>query len=85
MASSNFNLRGIPSEVMLQLKEEAEKLHTSVNLLILKFIEEGIGLPRKKKTYHDLDHLANSWSSEEEKLFQKHTADFQEIDPELWS
>ena len=75
MAPSNFNLKGISPEVMLRLKEEAQKLQTSVNPLILNLIEEGIGLSRKKRTYHDLDHLANSWSSEEEKAFEKHTVE----------
>lgn len=36
-------------------------------------------------SYHDLDHLANSWSSEEEKLFQENTEFFEQIDKELWN
>ena len=44
MSASNFNLRGIPSEVMTLLKKEAKRLHISVNTLVLKIIESGLGL-----------------------------------------
>ena len=39
MSASNFNLRGIPTELMVLLKREAKRLHTSVNTLVLKMIE----------------------------------------------
>jgi len=82
--TSNFNLRGIPSEVMTLLKREAEKLHVSVNTLILKTIEQRIGFSHKKQVYNDLDYLANTWSSTEEKAFKKNTRPFEQIDKDLW-
>jgi hypothetical protein len=84
MTSSNFNLRGIPSEVMDLLKQEAKKLHTSVNILILQIIEKGLGFTNKKTKYHDLDDLAGTWSNEEAKNFQKNTSYFEKIDKDLW-
>jgi len=54
MSTSNFNLRGIPEEVMALLKQEAKRLHISVNVLILKMIEKEFGFSPKKTTYHDL-------------------------------
>jgi hypothetical protein len=85
MSASNFNLRGISTEVMTLLKQEAKRLHTSVNILILKMIERGLGFSYKKDTYHDLDYLAGSWSSTEEKDFEENTQYFEQIDKELWS
>jgi len=85
MSTSNFNLRGVPPEVMTLLKQEAKRLRTSVNGLILQMIERGIGFTRERCTYHDLDHLASSWSSSEEKAFEKNTQYFEKIDKELWS
>ncbi|MBI5346365.1 MAG: hypothetical protein HZB76_04410 [Chlamydiae bacterium] len=73
MSASNFNLRGIPSEVMDLLKQEAKRLHTSVNILILKMIERELGFTCEKLAYHDLDHLAGSWSSTDEKKFAENT------------
>ena len=85
MSASNFNLRGVPSEVMVLLKQEAKRLRTSVNALMLKMIERGLGFTCEKRTYHDLDHLAGSWSSADGKIFRENTQDFEKIDKELWS
>jgi hypothetical protein len=85
MSASNFNLRGIPSEVMDLLKQEAKRLQTSVNVLILKMIERGLGFTNERPVFHDLDHLAGSWSSAEEKTFEENTEYFEKIDKELWS
>lgn len=84
MTTSNFNLRGIPSEIMNILKKEAKRLHMSVNSLTLKLIEQSLGISHEKFIYHDLDHLAGSWSSEEEKIFNKETKFFEKIDKEMW-
>ena len=84
MSMSNFNLRGIPSEVMILLKQEAKRLHTSVNALVLTMIEQGLGFTNKKTAYHDLDHLGGSWSAKEEEIFKKNTQSFEQIDEDLW-
>jgi hypothetical protein len=60
---------------MALLKREAKKRCISVNRLILKMIEQGLGLV---SVYHDLDHLAGSWSLSEEKDFKEHTRYFEE-------
>lgn len=84
MSASNFNLRGVPHEVMVLLKREAKRLRTSVNGLVLKMIEQGLGFTRPKSAYHDLDSLAGSWSSTEEKSFKENIQSFEQIDKELW-
>lgn len=83
----NFNLRGISPEVMALLKKDAEDNKTSVNLIIIKFIEQGIGYaPKgKRKVYHDLDHLAGTWSEQDAQDFEKNIRSFESIDKELWS
>jgi hypothetical protein len=85
MSSSNFNLRGIPEEVMNMLKQEAKKINQSVNTLILHIIEKNLGFTRKKAIYHDLDHLANTWTKKEVKKFKENTKDFEKIDKDLWT
>ena len=69
---------------MVQLKKEAKRLHTSVNGLVLKMIEQGLGFSCEKIAYHDLDHLAGTWSAAEEKMFKENTSAFEQIDKELW-
>lgn len=85
MSASSFNLRGIPEEVMTLLKREAKRLRTSVNALILKMVERGLGFTCEKSSYHDLDHLAGTWSSADGKAFEENTKQFEKIDKELWS
>jgi hypothetical protein len=80
MATSNFNLRGIPLNVMDTLKKEAKKLRISINTLILKMIERSLDCSRKKFIHHDLDHLAGSWSFEEAKIFNKSIKSFEKND-----
>lgn len=70
---------------MVLLKREAKRLHTSVNILILKMIERGLGFTCEKPSFNDLDYLAGSWSSAEEKTFEENTHYFEQIDKELWS
>ena len=85
MSAFSFNLRGIPSDVMRLLKQEAKRLGTSVNVLILKMIERSLGVSYEKTAFHDLDHLAGSWSNTEAKAFEANTKPFEKIDKELWS
>ncbi len=85
MSAANFNLRGIPSEVMDLLKREAKRLRTSVNALILIMVERGLGFARARPTFHDLDHLAGGWSDDDLKVFEKNTKFFEQIDEDLWS
>ncbi len=77
MSASNFNL-SIPFKVMVLLKQEAKRSHISVNELVLKMMELQLGLVSKKHTYHDLDHLAGSWSGREEQVFKENTHFFEQ-------
>lgn len=84
MSASNFNLRGVSPEVMSVLKQEAKRLHISINALIIRIIEQGVGFVKNKMSHHDLDDLAGSWSAADEKDFKKNTQYFEQIDKELW-
>ena len=86
MPAFNFNLRNVAPDVMSLLKKKAIKEKLSVNSLLLQIIEQGIGIDRKtKKTvFHDLDHLAGTWSQKEKKTFDDNIKSFENIDKELW-
>lgn len=87
MSTSNFNLRNIAPDVMSLLKKEAIKQKISINSLILRTIEKGLGIVHqtKKNVFHDLDYLAGGWTDKEKKLFDENTKSFERIDTELWS
>lgn len=86
MKPSNFNLRGIPPQVMSGLKRQAKELKMSVNLLIIRSIEQGMSLGNKPKRaiHHDLDFLIGTWSTKECRNFDKKVNVFEKIDEELW-
>lgn len=85
MSTSNFNLRGIPAEVMSLLKQEAKVHHMSVNHLILQILEKGVGLSKqvKRPRYHELDNLAGTWTEDEREAFEENTKFFEKIDAEM--
>lgn len=87
MPASNFNLRNVAPHVMTMLKREALKQKTSINSLILQILEQGLGIvqPAKKAVFHDLDHLAGTWSPQDKKVFDENIKSFENIDKELWS
>jgi hypothetical protein len=87
MPALNFNLRNVAPNVMVLLKKEAALQKISVNSLILQSIEKSLGIahPAKKAIYHDLDHLAGTWSTQDKKTFDDHVKSFEKIDKELWS
>ena len=80
MTSSNLVLREIPSETINALKKEANRSGLSMNKLALKILDKELGLSHERFIYHDLDHLAGSWSPEEEKIFKKNTKFFEKND-----
>lgn len=47
-------------------------------------IELGINQKQKNTIHYDLDHLAGSWSVEDEKIFNKNSEHFEQIDEALW-
>ena len=86
MTASNFNIRCIAPDVMLLLKRAAKEQKTSMNLLILKFVEQGLGYSGKVKRtlHHDLDTLAGTWSAKDSKTFENNIDAFEKIDEDLW-
>jgi hypothetical protein len=86
MTAMNFNLRGVSPQVMSTLKKRAKELKISVNVLILRLIEEGIGMGGKprRSIYHDLDFMIGTWTSKESKEFDQSISHFEKIDKEFW-
>ncbi len=85
---SNLSLRGVDPETLASLKARARQEGISVNALIVRLIEQGLGKAARKPSAHrydDLDALAGSWSTEEAQEFASGIAPFSEVDPELWN
>jgi len=82
---ANVCLRGIDDRIKNLLKAEAAKNGISVNRLILRYINKGIGLdPVGRNNYSDLDSLAGTWSDSEKDEFMTAIRDFERIDEDMW-
>ena len=82
-----ITLRNLPPEIAKTIHQRAKQKKTSVNKAVISLLEESLGKkPQKKEKvrYHDLDHLAGSWTKEEAEAFDKLIAEQRTIDPELW-
>ncbi len=83
---ATITLRGIDDETREKLKSYAKQEGISLNAFLLRLIKESIGLEDKRRTrkYHDLDHLAGTWTEEGFSTFNEAIRDFEKIDSEIW-
>ncbi|NOY65289.1 MAG: antitoxin [Nitrospirae bacterium] len=83
---ASITVRGIDEELRKLLKESATREGLSLNAYLLKMIKESLGVEKRKRSrrYHDLDHLAGTWSEKDFKAFEEAVKDFERIDSEIW-
>jgi len=80
-----ITIRGVDEEISSRLKQLAKRENKSVNKLILDMIRQHTGLKKKrKKVYHDLDHLFGRWTEDEFGEIQEVIESQRKIDRELW-
>ena len=81
-----ITLRNLPPELVKIIQKRAQE-KGSVNRAVISLLEESAGLHKKRKNtrvYHDLDHLAGTWSKKQAAEFDRELARQRKIDPELW-
>ena len=83
---TTMTLRGIDDSVSGALKEKARQEGSSVNTVMLRILKESLGIEKKKRNavYHDLDHLAGTWSAQDAAEFERATAVFEKVDEDMW-
>ncbi len=84
---TNLSIRGLDAKALAELKAKAAMEDASVNTLVLRLIEQGLGHKRAKpalRRHDDLDALAGSWRKSEGAEFERATAPFGKVDPKLW-
>jgi len=84
---SSLSIRGLEPADLSALKQLASQENGSINTLVLRLINQGLGKTQIKPTqrrYDDLDALAGSWSAQEAAEFASAAAVFDAVDPALW-
>ena len=81
-----ITVRGVPPDVARVIRRKAGETGESVNRTVIRLLEEGAGVGKKRKPvlHHDLDGLIGAWSREEARSFNRALEDQRKIDPELW-
>jgi len=82
-----ITLRNIPADVQRAIREKARQKRISANKAVIELLEERIGrvASKKKKTvYHDLDHLAGTWTRRQTAEFERTLETLRPIDEDLW-
>ncbi|MCC6966026.1 MAG: hypothetical protein IT391_07055 [Nitrospira sp.] len=82
-----ITLRNLPPEIARTVQLRAKRKKTSVNKAVIELLEESAGGTVRKKTpvrYHDLDHLAGTWTKEEAAAFEPLITEQRTIDTEFW-
>lgn len=84
---TNLSIRGLDDKALAALKRRAAKEEASVNTLVLRLIEQGLGLQRTKPAltrHDDLDALAGTWRKQDAAEFERATASQRKVDAALW-
>jgi hypothetical protein len=82
-----ITLRNLPPEIARAVQRRAKEKRTSINKAVIDLLEESAGTRAHTPApvrYHDLDHLAGTWTENEAAAFETLLTEQRRIDPELW-
>ncbi len=84
--ANQLTIRNVDERLGQALRREAKRRGTSMNRLALQLLRDGLGQssPEDTALFDDLDHLAGTWSAEEEAEFRQNLSPQRVIDEELW-
>lgn len=83
------SVEGIYNQGEIKLQEKPDNIppNTKVIVTFLTNISEAKAIINNSslaQEFHDLDHLAGSWTEDDEIEFVNNTNYFNQIDPQLW-
>jgi len=83
-----LTIRGLGTELHIALKQGAKRRGMSVNRYVLSILREAAGMGADPSLrdieFHDLDHLAGTWTQSDLDEFEDQLALQRSIDEELW-
>lgn len=82
-----ITIRGIDDELEKAIRRKSRQEDISINKLVLKTLKSALQAePYQKKfrEYNDLDHLAGSWTAEDEQEFNSAVEPLSRIDEDIW-
>jgi hypothetical protein len=88
-AMKQLTIRGVDSKLHHDLKAEADRLGLSINRYILSILRGTVGRDNGSQRgnsvqYHDLDHLAGTWTQGDAAEFERQLTAQRPIEEDLW-
>jgi len=78
-----LTIRNLPPALAEALEREKRRRGQSLNQTVIDLLDQGLGTRGARS--NGLGRLAGGWSEKEFRDFEKATAQFEEMDAELWS
>jgi hypothetical protein len=88
---NSITIEGIDEATFEKLLAKAKQRGVTIGVIAREALQRTAETPtppvenQSSGPWHDLDHLAGTWTDEDLAEFNAATADFEKIDPELWS
>ena len=85
--STSITIHNIDESTVSWIHNEAQRQGVNDETIVLSLIHQAVRQETdisKLPEYHDLDHLAGTWTKEETEEFLENIADFEHIDSNLW-
>ena len=79
-----LTVRSVNEALAKALEAEARRRRCSVNQAVLEILSQGLGLTGDQGFDNGLGKLAGTWTDEEAVELEASTAQFEEVDEELW-
>jgi plasmid stability protein len=77
-----LTIRNLPPRLAEALEREKRRKGKSLNQTVIDLLGQGLGAEGERS--NGLGRLAGGWSEDEFREFERATAQFEEIDEELW-
>lgn len=83
-----LTIRNVGSDLHQAVKNEARRRGLSINRYVLLILRDAVGLGDGQSNqtieFHDLDHLAGTWTEEEYRQFEEVLNSQRKIEEGLW-
>ncbi len=80
----HLTVRNVPDELAAAIEAEQTRRGASLNQTVLTLLRRALGLEPDRPFDNGLGRFAGTWSEDELREFEAATAQFEEVDPELW-
>jgi hypothetical protein len=80
-----MTIRNLPADVAEELEHERRRRGESLNKTVIDLLRRALGLGAGEPHDNGLGRFAGTWDEDDLAEFERNTALFEEVDPELWS